>query len=187
MTRSIECNGRLRPTERYRPAARWLHWITALLVAAMFTLGIWMIYFKPADARLGHRLFNLHESTGVAIWVIVLGRLWLRRRWPPPPLPADTPAPIRLAARLNHLGLYALLLAMPVIGFLGNNAQGVALVWYELVPLPSPLGKDEATARILSAIHWWGALLLLAMVGAHLAGAAYHGWIRRDGVVRRML
>ena len=59
-------------TERYTATARLLHWATAAAVLAMFVLGIWMIYFKPADGALRHCLFNLHESLGVTILLIVL-------------------------------------------------------------------------------------------------------------------
>jgi cytochrome b561 len=55
------------------------------------------------------------------------------------------------------------------------------------MPIPSPLSKDEALAPILSDLHLTGAVLLLLLIGAHLAGAFFHGVIRRDGVVQRML
>jgi cytochrome b561 len=174
-------------TERYTATARLLHWATAAAILAMFVLGIWMIYFKPADSALRHRLYNLHESLGVTILLIVLLRVVVRISRPPPPLPAGMPGAVRLAAAFNHFGLYALLLVMPVIGFLSNNAQGVPLVWFELVRLPSALTKDDDAAHALSALHWAGALTLFALVGAHLGGAAYHALIRRDDVLQRML
>jgi cytochrome b561 len=79
------------------------------------------------------------------------------------------------------------LLIQPVIGFLATNAWGFPLVWAHLVPIPSPVGKNEPLATILSGVHWYGALLLVLLIGAHLGGAFYHGVIRRDGVVQRML
>jgi cytochrome b561 len=174
-------------TKRYTATARLLHWTTAAAILAMFVLGIWMIYFKPTDAALRHRLFNLHESLGVTILPIVLLRVIVRISWPLPSLPVGTPSVIRLAAAFNHFGLYALLLVMPVIGFLSNSAQGVPLVWFELIRLPSALTKDGGAAHALSALHWAGALTLFALITAHLGGAAYHTVIRRDDVLQRML
>jgi cytochrome b561 len=172
---------------RYTATARLLHWAIAAAILSMFVLGIWMIYFKPADGALRHRLYNLHESLGVTILLLVPLRVIVRIRRPPPPLPASMPATVRLAAAFNHLALYALLLVMPVIGFLSNNTRGVPLVWFELVRLPSALTKDDGAAHALSALHWAGALTLFALIGAHLSGAAYHALIRHDDVLQRML
>jgi cytochrome b561 len=172
---------------RYAPALRWLHWITAGLIAAMFVLGLWVAYLAPADGAFRHRLYNLHESTGLTILALTLLRLAVRLATGAPRLPAGTAPAIRAAATLNHLGLYALLLAMPVIGFLNANAAGAPLVWYEAVAVPSPIGKQpDPVAHAISGAHWWGALLLFLLIGLHVAGAAYHGLVRRDGVLRHM-
>jgi cytochrome b561 len=121
------------------------------------------------------------------LFLLVLVRLLRRLANPPAPLPSDVPAHFRFAARSNHALLYAVLLVQPVIGFLDTNAWGFPLYWAGLVEIPSPIGRNEALAPILSAIHWYGAALLLVLIGAHVCGALYHGVIRRDAVVQRML
>jgi len=57
---------------RYPPAARWLHWITVALVVVMFTFGIWIGHFEPKDEALKLRLYAIHESTGVVVFVLVV-------------------------------------------------------------------------------------------------------------------
>lgn len=172
---------------RYPPAARTMHWLTVALVALMFVLGIWMTLFEPKNEDFKLRLYDVHQSTGVVLFVVVLLRLLRRLGNLPAPLPSRLPAAVRFAAHANHTLLYMMLLVQPVVGFLDTNAWGFPLTWAGLVTLPSPIGHDETVAPVLSAIHWYGALLLLALIGAHLLGAAYHGLIRRDGVVQRML
>jgi cytochrome b561 len=173
---------------RYGPAARWLHWLTALLVLAMFALGIWIVEFEPKDHDFKLRVYNVHESLGVTIFMVVVLRLVIRRGNPPAPLPADLPPLIRLAARANHALLYAALLAQPVIGLLDTNAWGFPLKWFGLFPIPSPIGKQpEDTAKLLSAAHFWVAILLVCLIALHLAGVAYHAFIRRDRVLSRMI
>jgi cytochrome b561 len=94
---------------------------------------------------------------------------------------------IRVLASLNHLALYLVLLVQPIIGLADTNAWGFPLRWFGLFDVPSPNGKlPDPQAQLLSDLHWWGALALLLLVGSHIAGAAYHGLIRRDGVVRHM-
>ncbi len=172
---------------RYPPLARWMHWLTAALVLTMVVLGVWMTYFEPKDEAFKFLLYDVHQSIGVVVFLLVLLRLLRRLANPPAPLPRHVPAHFRFAAHGNHALLYAVLLIQPVIGFLDTNAWGFPLVWARLVPIPSPIGKNDAWAPILSDLHWYGAALLVLLIGAHLCGAFYHGVIRRDGVVQRML
>jgi cytochrome b561 len=175
------------PALRYAASARWLHWIMSLLIlGVLIPVGIWIRYFEPAEEAFKLKLYNIHESLGVIIFVLVLIRLVNRWRNPPPPLPADTPAVIRLGAHLNHMGLYALLVLMPVIGFLATNAWGFPLTMFG-VQLPSPVGHDEDLAKTLSFLHWCGAILIGLLIVGHLLGVVYHTCIRRDGLLRRML
>ena len=170
----------------YGAPARWLHWITALIIAGLLVAGTWIRFFNPADP-LSHILYNMHESTGVTLFALVLVRLLVRWRNPPPPLPADVPTPIRLIAGATHFLLYALMLLQVATGFIGNAAGGIALVWYEVLPIPSPIGPDKALAGLLSNLHLAGAIGLVLLIGGHVTGALYHQFIRRDGLLRRML
>lgn len=171
---------------RYVAGARWLHWVMALLIAAVASLGIWVASFEPTDEAFKFGLYNVHESLGVTVFALALLRLAVRRANPPPPLPHGTPAVVRIAAGLSHASLYALMLAMPLIGFLTANAWGFPLSWFGLFPIPSPIGRNEAAAPLLSTLHWIGALALGAIVAAHLLGTAYHVLIRRDRLLDRM-
>lgn len=174
-------------TVRYAAPARYIHWITAALVSVIIVVGLWIAYFRPEEEGFKLRLYNIHESLGVIVWVLTLIRLVYRRRHPPPPLPADTPAAIRIAARANHIALYVLLLTLPVFGFLATNAWGFPLSVFGVLPLPSPVGKDEELAKVLALVHRIGALSIIALIAAHIAGVLYHTFIRKDGLLRRML
>jgi len=173
---------------RYGTGARVLHWLTALLVLAMFALGIAMVYLVPDSAEaLSHRLYTTHESLGVVILLVMLLRLVRRWLHPPAPLPYHVPRVFHVVGHANHMLLYILLLAQPVIGVLRDNADGFQIVWFDLVPLPMVIGKHAALANALSALHWYGALLIALLIGAHISGALFHAVIRRDGVLQRML
>jgi cytochrome b561 len=158
-----------------------------LLLGLVIPAGIWIRYFEPADQVLKLRLYNIHESLGVIVFLIALLRLLIRWRHPPPPLPPDTPRLIRLAARCTHLSMYALLIFMPISGFLATNAWGFPLAVFNLISLPSPVGKNETLAVALSFSHWCGAIAMGTLIGAHLLGAAYHRFFARDGLTRRMI
>ena len=173
---------------RYDLIARCLHWITAaVLIAIVVPAGIWIHCFEPADQAFKLQLYNIHESFGVCVFVIALLRLWNRHRRPAPPLPADLPGSMRVAAHATHVCLYVLLVLMPITGFLATNAWGFPLKVFGVLPLPSPVGKDEALAKVLSLLHWIGAMAIITFIAAHVAGALYHQFVRRDGILRRML
>lgn len=173
---------------RYSGTARFLHWITAGLMVAIVALGIWIVSYTPQDEALKFRLYNIHQSLGFTLFIIVLIRLFVRFTNPPAPLPSHVPPLIRTAASLNHFGLYVVLLAQPVIGFLGTNAWGFPLKWFELVTIPSPIGRQaDEIAKAFTNAHWVGAALLGTLFLMHVGGVAYHALIRRDGVADRML
>eukprot|EP01035_Chromulina_nebulosa_P043576 gene43576-59022_t len=57
---------------RYTAPARLLHWLTVVLVLAIAVLGIWITQFEPAEEAFKFRLYNIHESLGVIVFVLVL-------------------------------------------------------------------------------------------------------------------
>ena len=172
---------------RYRPAARALHWLTVIAILAQGVLGIWITQFEPADEKTKFLLYDIHENIGFSLLPITLLRLAIRLANPPAHLPAGIPRMLRLAAHANHAALYLLLITMPIIGFLATNAWGFPFVWLKLIPIPSPIGRHETWAPLLSTAHWLTAIALGLAILAHLGGVLYHTLIRRDGVVRRML
>lgn len=172
---------------RYSGVARLLHWIIALGIVAVATLGVWIAFFEPKPDAFKFRLYNIHESIGITLLVLTLIRLAWRVGHPPPPITPPLPAPLAFAAHATHFGLYALLIAMPVVGFLGTNAWGFPLSWFGLIPLPDPIGRHETLAPIFSTLHFWMALAMGALLFAHIGAALFHHVIRKDDTLRRML
>jgi len=175
------------PGERYALLARVLHWLSAALVLTLvIPLGLWIAYFRPADEALKMRLYNLHESFGLVVFALIVVRVIYRVVRPAPPWPVDTPHSVRAIARVSHGVLYLLLILMPISGFLATNAWGFPLALFEVLPIPSPIGKDEALAKVLATVHWVGAAAFGALLSLHVAGAIYHRFVRHDSLAHRM-
>jgi cytochrome b561 len=172
---------------RYTAAARGLHWLSAALVLVLVILGVWMTTFEPKDEAFKYQLYDWHESTGFTLLLLTLLRLAWRAAHPAPALPADLPANLRVAAHGNHAALYVLLVVQPIVGFLATNAWGFPFKWWGVVPIPSPIGQNEALAPVLSAIHWWCAMLLILLLAVHISAALWHHFVRRDGTLHKML
>ena len=164
--------------------ARVLHWLMAILILAMLFIGIGMV----ATVSERHEwLLRIHKPLGIAILLLAVVRLAVRLRHPPPPLPADLPALQKLAAHASHWLLYALMIAMPLVGWAMLSAGGYPVMLGDSLRLPAIFPADATAFAILRHLHAWLALLLLLTFLAHLGAALYHGLIRRDGVLASMV
>lgn len=169
----------------YRPPARWLHWIVAAAVLLMIPAGLIMTR-EGIPRPLQDTLFLFHKNTGVLLVPVILVRILYRLTHRPPPLPLSIPAWQRGAARLSHALLYILLVVMPVSGFIRVRAGGFPIELLDRLGVGPWLGKSERVAEVAQTIHFVGALTLIAVLAVHIAAAAQHALIRRDGVWSRM-
>jgi cytochrome b561 len=90
------------------------------------------------------------------------------------------------AAGLSHLALYALLVIMPVAGYIRVKAGGFPIETLDWLGLPSLVARSDAVAEAAKTLHYLGGLAIAALIGMHIAAAAFHGIVRRDGVFSRM-
>jgi len=125
-------------------------------------------------------------ALGGAILLLVLLRLYNRLRHRPPPLPADLPVWQVVAAKASHWMLYALMLAMPLIGWAMLSAGGYPVVLGGGLHLPPIVPHTPALYAALRNAHSLLAYVLFATVLMHVGAALFHLWVRRDGVFQAM-
>ena len=177
------------PVEIYSRRARVLHWTTVLLLLAQFPVGLYMVYRGSTlnlwDSLTG-ALYSVHKLSGMAILVIVIWRLVHRAtRGAPPPEPTIERWH-HIASQLNHWGLYALLIAAPIAGYIGISLFP-ALDIFGLFSLPAVAAPDKAAAETVLGIHGLLVKLLLLLIVVHVGAALYHYLIRKDNVLGRMI
>ncbi|HTR07953.1 MAG TPA: cytochrome b [Paraburkholderia sp.] len=172
------------PAQHFSALQRLMHWSMAVLIVAMLFVGVGMV---STVSSLHDSLLALHRPLGIALFVLVVLRLAVRLKRGAPPLPADLPMWQRLPAHASHLVLYALMIAMPLIGWSMLSAGGYPVVLFGGVHLPPIAPHDVALYAWLRAAHTWLALALYATVLLHLAAALFHALIRRDGVLASMV
>lgn len=169
-------------SRRHSAALRIAHWIIAALVLVTWPLGL-MIDFVKDEVKLDFYL--IHESVGFLVLWLMLLRVGIRLSGGA--VHVDGPRAEKFAAGAVHGLLYVFLIVMPVSGFLATNAHGFPLQWFSIVQVWSPVGKNADLAPTLSAIHYWSAWTLLALVALHIAAALFHHLIRRDATLYRIL
>ena len=177
------------PVELYSRTARALHWTTVALLALQVPVGLYMVYRGNSlnlwDG-LTNGLYTAHKLTGVTILLIVIWRLAYRTIHGKP---ADEPTIEpwqRIVSRLNHWGLYALLIATPIAGYIGISLFP-ALDIGGLFSLPAVVAPDKEAAKTAFAVHGLLVLLLVLLIAMHVGAALYHYLIRKDNVLARMI
>lgn len=180
-------------TTGYGSIAIVFHWTMALLIIGMLALGLYM-HNLPLTEPATFQLYQLHKSFGF----IVLGLAVLRLAWrlvnPSPRLPDGMHPFEKLAAHLAHIGLYLLILAIPVTGWFMVSASpwGIPTVLFNIVPVPhlpvpEALGTKEQAESFFKLLHEYGAYLLIGLIVAHIAAALKHHFLARDETLKRIL
>ncbi len=167
---------------RFSPLQRALHWIMAICILAMLFIGVGMVSTVKPDYL---KLVSIHKPLGIVILVLALIRLVVRLVRGAPPLPANMPVPMKLAAYLSHLAFYALMIALPLLGYGMLSAADYPVVVFG-VQLPSLLPHSNELHTVLWNAHRFLALCFFALIVVHLAAALFHALVRRDGVFHAM-
>jgi len=165
--------------------AKLFHWLMAALIFAQIPLGIMAASWRLSPTKLN--LFFWHKSTGMLILALLALRLLWRLANRAPALPADMPAWERTGARASHALLYALMLALPVTGWIVNSASNIPFRIFWLIPLPAIVAPDKAVADYAALVHRGLFVLLALVLLAHIGAALRHHFVKRNTVLARML
>ena len=92
---------------------------------------------------------------------------------------------MKLAAYLSHLAFYALMIALPLIGWGMLSAADYPVVVFGM-HLPAILPHSNGLHTLLWNAHRTLALCFFALIVLHLAAALLHALVRRDGVFQAM-
>ncbi|GGF46612.1 hypothetical protein GCM10007301_02650 [Azorhizobium oxalatiphilum] len=139
------------------------------------------------SGRAQDQLFDLHRSLGILILTLAVLRVVARILFRVPPAPAGVPRWQWLAANVVHYLLYALIFVMPLLGWACSSAFGAKVRVFGLFTLPDLVAKNEAMSDFYGQIHAVLGFVMAGLVVLHILAGLYHGFVRRDGVLSRML
>ena len=168
---------------RYGSTAVAFHWAVAALIVFLGTLGL-LFGDIPKESRAFW--INVHGCVGLIYFALVIARLVWRTSHKPPDLPPDIGELDRRFSVAAHHLLYVLMVLIPVSGV-------VAFVWhgrvfdYGVAQLNFGVASNRGVFHPAEEVHQLLAYCLFGLAALHAAAALYHHFVRRDGVLLRML
>ena len=170
----------------YTGTAKALHWVIVALLIIQFVLA-WTMPDIKRDTK-PDTLINLHLSFGALIVAVAIVRLgWRLTHREPEPHDGLPPWQVQ-SARIMHWLLYLLLFVVPILGWMNASWRGFPVTVFGLFDLPKLMATRAPGFRWSGDVHGLLAnYAMLALVALHVAAALYHYFIRRDGVLQRML
>jgi cytochrome b561 len=173
-------------TPTYGGVEKAVHWLTAALVVAMFAIA-WTLIRFPDGAVIKEQLTVVHETLGLILLAITIGRVLSRLVRGFPALPGSVSRAERWLARTVETALYLCLLGLPVSGWVFANAFGNEVEFLGFLRMPRLAIKDIPVRDFAFYTHVYVGYLLLTLLALHVAGALRHHFVRRDEVLSRML
>ncbi len=170
---------------RYGSLSIGLHWLMLLLLIAVYAcMELRGIFPRGSDAR--ELMKTWHFMLGLSVLALALLRLLVSIASSAPEITPDPPAWQKPLAKSTHLALYALMLGLPLAGWLILSAAGKPIPFFGL-HLPALIGESKNTAEFIKDIHETVATAGYFLIGLHAAAALYHHYIVRDNTLQRML
>jgi cytochrome b561 len=171
--------------ETYTPALIAIHWLTVLLIAAVFAAIELREYF-PKGSEPREQLKALHFMLGLTVWLLVFVRLVLRRRERTPLIVPPPSAWQMAAAHVMHALLYAVMIAMPVLGWLVLSGEGKPIPFFGLT-LPPLIAENKDLAHQIEDVHVFIGNAFYYLIGLHALAALAHHYLAKDNTLVRML
>lgn len=178
------------PSPRYDAISRAFHWVTAIVVTVAFILGpggFGRMMRQGVDPGTRSDIV-WHETLGILVLLLTVLRLfWVALRPAKPTF--DMASWMRVTARLVHLALWALLLALPITALLALGGEGHPLTLLGGIRIDQmPLMAHSPIAKLWDwgDVHKFLGDAIMWLAGLHAAAAVYHHAVLKDGVLLAM-
>jgi cytochrome b561 len=171
--------------ERYNKISISLHWLMLFLLIAVYaTIELREIFPKGSDPRKAMKMW--HFMLGLSVLVFALTRLVVRLKTTRPEI-IPTPAKWQeLVAKVMHIALYALMICMPIAGWMILSGEGASIPFFGL-ELPPLIAKNKDLAEFIEEIHVTAGKTGYFLIGLHALAGLYHHYVLKDNTVKRML
>ena len=161
-----------------------MHWLMAIVIFAMFGLGLWMVELGYYDSWY-HDAPYIHKAIGMLLLFALIFRAGWRLTNTHPNLMGE--AWEQLVALIVQGMHYLLLFAISITGYLIPTAEGVGIDVFGLFTVPASFSFTKKEADLIGLIHLYVAWAVIGLAAAHAAAALKHHFIDKDITLLRML
>jgi len=170
-------------------SVRLIHWSSVVIIFGLLTLGLYMTPFDMDNMAFSENLYHWHKSFGILALLFVVVRMINIRLNKPLELPEGMPANEKFAAKSVHYLLYALILIIPILGYIQSSAYEFSSgVHFFFIDLPQVVPDNKVVFDLTNFLHKWASYVLIAVLVAHIAGALKHRFFDKENdVLNRMI
>ena len=172
--------------DKFGLVSKGLHWTIAFGIIGLIALGWWMVglgYYDPWY----HDSLEAHKAVGMVVLALAFCKIgWQFFNKPPAPGKALTPNE-KNASKTMHWVLYALMVVVPVTGYIMTTSSGQGVSMFGLFEVPALMQNSESTRDVSTSIHYYFAYAGIALVLGHAGAALKHHFVNRDDTLTRML
>lgn len=174
--------------KKYPLSSRIIHWLMAVIIFAAIGVGLYMTKVLPEDAPNHLEVYSLHKSFGVLALIFVIFRIVNRLVFKAPALPATIKKHEQILSHLGHFGLYFLMIAVPLSGYLMSNSFGFPVHLFS-IEMPFLIERNFEVGKILAEVHELSAYAIIGLIFAHIAAVIKHRFFDKpeNDVLKRML
>jgi cytochrome b561 len=161
------------------------HWLMLILIVVTYaTIDLKSVFPKGSPSR--EEIVHWHYMLGLLVFCFVWMRLWARATGSSPVIEPALPVWQTMLAKTVHFALYALMIGLPILGWLTLSAKGKSIPFFG-AELPALIEKSQETAKWLKGMHETIATAGYFLVGLHAAAALFHHYVKRDNTLELML
>jgi len=171
-------------TIEYGSAAKWLHWLVAIVIFLMIWLGLQQAGMEKGPEK--SELRALHASIGLIVHALMTVRVIWRFFDGAPAYPDGMPGWQRMTSTLVHWGIYIAVFVQLVSGPMTVATNGTALPFFGLFSISLPVVEDSDAHHFWEEVHEFCWAIIAALLIVHVLGALYNHFVLKNTVLRRM-
>ncbi|OAB82279.1 cytochrome B [Wolbachia endosymbiont of Laodelphax striatellus] len=169
---------------KYSLGLRIIHWLMSALIIGMLCSGLYMKNL-PISSEIKFSIYAIHKACGITVLALIVVRIFFRVFTYVPPLPANFSRFVINASKTIHFCLYALMVLIPLSGYVMSSASSKEIKYFFHIPLLINHNEDLASAA--NQLHSILAYFMVLFIILHIIGALKHTFIDKQNIFKRMI
>ena len=171
--------------EKYNLSMRILHWVGALLIISVMSVGLWMTNLPNDYPGKFDTIYPMHKSFGILVLFFIVLRIINRWLSTIPKLPEQIKTRDKIFASISMFLLYVCMLVQPISGYLMSSLGGHNVDFFTFT-LPNLFAENKPLSKVFWYTHIYNAYALIALITIHLIGTFKHYFVDKINILPRI-